>query len=606
MPLPHPSVRRAALVRGARAIVRGCGAWALGGVAAALLTTACGGADEPPPPSLLFTDVTAESGLSYIQHEFRATPDCMFAGYPPGATGCLVERATGGAAAADYDGDGWPDLFVTRLDGPGILFRNLGDGAFTDVTDAAGLGSVSYPTNGAWWGDIDNDGDQDLFVTTIAAPRFLLFINDGNGSFREEGVERGAAVADDAPRAGMSVAMGDFDRDGWLDIHTTEWRLAQYVERDGPAHAHARLLRNLGAEKPGFFEDVTDAAGVSMADAESLTQSGFDGAFSFGTAFVDLDGDGWPDLAVAGDYGRSRLFWNNGDGTFSDGTVAAGVGTDENGMGSTFGDVDGDGDLDWFVTAIASSFPCLGGESYLTGMCDWRPSGNRLFVYEGDRRFSDQTDAADVRDGYWGWGAAFFDADNDGDPDLIMTNGFVLTEHEVVFNDDPMRLWENDGTGRMAERSADAGILSTAAGKGLLTFDYDRDGDLDVFVVNNAGEPTLYRNDGGNAAAWLRIRLIGSASNRDAIGARVEVEVDVGAGVQLREAGVATHFLGQSEATLHFGIGSGLGAAAGEPPVVARVTVIWPASGIRTVLEDVPANATIVVREGEDGYTQQP
>ena len=149
---------------------RGCGAWALCAVAAALLTTACGGADEPPPPSLLFTDVTAESGLSYIQHEFRATPDCIFAGYPPGATGCLVERATGGAAAADYDGDGWPDLYVTRLDGPGLLFRNLGDGAFTDVTDAAGLGSVSYPTNGAWWGDIDNDGDQDLFVTTIAAP----------------------------------------------------------------------------------------------------------------------------------------------------------------------------------------------------------------------------------------------------------------------------------------------------------------------------------------------------------------------------------------------------------------------------------------------------
>ena len=606
MPLPHPSVRLAALVRGARAIGRGCGAWALGAVAAALLTTACGGADEPPPPSLLFTDVTAESGLSYIQHEFRATPDCIFAGYPPGATGCLVERATGGAAAADYDGDGWPDLYVTRLDGPGLLFRNLGDGAFTDVTDAAGLGSVSYPTNGAWWGDIDNDGDQDLFVTTIAAPRFLLFINDGNGSFREEGVERGAAVADDAPRAGMSVAMGDFDRDGWLDIHTTEWRLAQYVERDAPAHAHARLLRNLGAEKPGFFEDVTDAAGVSMADAESLTQSGFDGAFSFGTAFVDLDADGWPDLAVAGDYGRSRLFWNNGDGTFSDGTVAAGVGTDENGMGSTFGDVDGDGDLDWFVTAIASSFPCLGGESYLTGMCDWRPSGNRLFAYEGDRRFSDQTDAADVRDGYWGWGAAFFDADNDGDPDLIMTNGFVLTEHEVVFNDDPMRLWENDGTGRMAERSADAGIDSTAAGKGLLTFDYDRDGDLDVFVVNNAGQPTLYRNDGGNQLAWLRIRLIGSASNRDAIGARVEVEVEAGAGVQLREAGVATHFLGQSESTLHFGIGSGLGAAAADPPLVARVTVIWPASGTRTVLEDVPANATIVIREGEDGYTQEP
>ena len=602
MPPVPLAIRRSALVRRVRGLTRGRAAAALGGVAVALLAAACGGAAEPPPPPLLlFTDVTAESGLSYIQHEFRDIPDCIFAGEPSGATGCLVERATGGAAAADYDGDGWIDLFVTRLDGPGLLFRNQGDGTFADVTEATGLAAYSYPNNGAWWGDIDNDGDQDLFVTTIAAPRFLLFINDGAGAFREEAVERGAAVADAAARAGMSVAMGDFDRDGWLDIHTTEWRLAQFIERDEPANEHARLLRNLGAEKPGFFEDVTEAAGVSMTGAESLTRSGLHGDFSFGTAFVDLDADGWPDLAVAGDYGRSRLFWNNGDGTFSDGTVAAGVGTDENGMGSTFGDVDGDGDLDWFVTAIASSFPCLGGPSYLTGMCEWRPTGNRLFAYEGGRRFSDQTDAADVRDGFWGWGAAFFDADNDGDQDLVMTNGFVLTEHEEVFNDDPMRLWENDGAGAMAERSADAGVLSTDAGKGLLTFDYDRDGDLDVFVVNNAGQPTLYRNDGGNQLAWLRIRLIGSGSNRDAIGARVEVEVDAEGLVQLREAGVATHFLGQSEATLHFG----LRAAAEAAPDVARVTVTWPASGVRTVLEDVPANATIVIREGEDGYTQE-
>jgi hypothetical protein len=600
MPPVAPATRRTALVRWARGRTHAAGA--LGGLAVVLLIAACGGAAEPPPPSLRFTDVTAESGLSYIQHEFRDIPDCIFAGEPRGATGCLVERATGGAAAADYDGDGWIDLFVTRLDGPGLLFRNQGDGTFADVTEAAGLAAFSYPTNGAWWGDIDNDGDQDLFVTTIAAPRFLLYINDGAGSFREEAVARGAAVADEAPRAGMSVAMGDFDRDGWLDIHTTEWRLAQFIDRDEPANAHARLLRNRGAEKPGFFEDVTGAAGVSMTGAESLTNSGLNGDFSFGTAFVDLDADGWPDLAVAGDYGRSRLFWNNGDGTFRDGTVAAGVGTDENGMGSTFADVDGDGDLDWFVTAIASSFPCLGGPSYLTGMCEWRPTGNRLFAYEGGRRFSDQTDAADVRDGFWGWGAAFFDADNDGDQDLIMTNGFVLTEHEEVFNDDPMRLWENDGAGAMTERSAAAGVVSMAAGKGLLTFDYDRDGDLDVFIVNNAGEPTLYRNDGGNQLAWLRIRLVGATSNRDAIGARVEVEGDAGGVVQLREAGVATHFLGQSESTLHFG----LRAAAGEAPAVARVTVTWPASGIRTVLEDVPANATIVIREGDEGYTPAP
>ncbi|MXY78825.1 MAG: VCBS repeat-containing protein, partial [Chloroflexi bacterium] len=217
MPPVPPAIRRTALVRRVRGITRGRAAAALGGCAVALLAAACGGAAEPPPPPLLlFTDVTVGSGLSYIQHEFRDIPDCIFAGEPRGATGCLVERATGGAAAADYDGDGWIDLFVTRLDGPGLLFRNQGDGTFADVTEAAGLAAFPYPNNGAWWGDIDNDGDQDLFVTTIAAPRFLLFINDGAGSFREEAVERGAAVADAAARAGMSVAMGDFDRDRWL------------------------------------------------------------------------------------------------------------------------------------------------------------------------------------------------------------------------------------------------------------------------------------------------------------------------------------------------------------------------------------------------------
>ena len=348
---------------------------------------------------------------------------------------------------------------------------------------------------------------------------------------------------------------------------------------------------------------MTDAAGVSLANVESLTESGVDGTFSFGTAFVDLDGDGWQDLAVAGDFGRSRLFWNNGDGTFTDGTFDAGVGTDENGMGSTFGDVDGDGDLDWFVTSIASSFPCLGGESPMTGMCEWRPTGNRLFSYAGNRRFNDRTDVAGVRDGFWGWGTAFFDADNDGDLDLTMTNGFVLTEQEVVFEDDPMRLWENDGFGRMVERSAVAGIEATAAGKGLLTFDYDRDGDLDIFVVNNAGAPHLFRNERGNENGWLRVRLIGTTSNRDALGARVEVEVDGESRAQVREVGVSTHFLGQSETTLHFGLGE---TASGNPeePVVRRITVTWPASGTRTVLENVPANRTIVVREGDDGFVR--
>ena len=583
----------------------------LTGLGLALVAAACSGdaaeqaeeraaearavAQVAEPTRLAFVDVTDEAGLGYQQHELRTGTACLFKVDQSGMVGCMAERATGGAATADYDGDGWPDLYVTRLDDADILFRNQGDGTFADATEAAGLAAFKLHTNGAWWGDVDNDGDPDLFVTTLAESRFLLFINDGSGRFTEEAELRGAAVMDDAPRGGQSIAMGDYDRDGWLDIHTTEWRIAHYAQA-GDA-VHARLLRNRGADAPGYFEDVTEAAGVSLADVESLTNAGIDGTFSFGTTFVDLDGDGWQDLAVAGDFGRSRLFWNNRDGTFTDGTVEAGVGSDENGMGSTFGDFDLDGDLDWFVTSIHDPVPgCLGGESQLTGMCEWRPTGNRLYRNDGNRLFSDATDEAGVREGYWGWGTTFFDADNDGDLDLIMTNGFALTEMEEVFEDDPMRLWENDGEGALVERSAAAGLTSTEAGKGLLTFDYDRDGDLDVFVVNNAGAPHLYRNERGNELPWLRVRVIGSSSNRDGLGARVLVEPDAGMPAQLREVGVGAHFLAQSETTLHFGLGP-------EAEVVERVTVTWPASGEQTVLENVPVRSTIVIREGEEGFS---
>ena len=165
-----------------------------------------------------------------------------------------------------------------------------------------------------------------------------------------------------------------------------------------------RLLRNLGAERPGHFEDVTESAGVGMDQVVSQTQNELtEGTFAFGSTFVDLDDDGWPDLAVASDFGTSRLFWNNGDGTFSDGTLDARVGTAQNAMGTTFGDYDADGDLDWFVTSVFS-FRTGSPGSGEQGLRD----GNRLFRNDGDRRFSDMTDAAGVRNGSWGWGAAFF------------------------------------------------------------------------------------------------------------------------------------------------------------------------------------------------------
>jgi len=414
--------------------------------------------------------------------------------------------------------------------------------------------------------------------SSLAGLRFHLFVNDGSGSFVEEAGARGAAVASTEVHSGWSVAFGDYDRDGYLDLLTGEWRPA-FLAADGAPSA-ARLLRNRGAAAPGHFEDVTEAAGLALEGLDP------EGTWAFAPAFVDLDDDGWPDVAMANDFGTSRLFWNRGDGTFADGTVASGVGTDENGMGSTFGDYDGDGDLDWFVTSIFDPAATCDTEP-----CGWGYTGNRLYRNEGGRTFSDATDAAGVRDGAWGWGAAFLDAENDGDLDLVMTNGvrFPGIDIDAPFEHDAMRLWRNDGPGAMTELAAAAGLDDTESGKGLLVFDYDQDGDQDLFVVNAGGPARLFRNDSTPAGSWLRVRLVGRGSSSEGFGARVSVRVTPTSPWLVREIGAATHYLGQSERVAHFGLGPGVAQ-------VARVVVRWP-TGNRQFLEDVPAGRTLVVRE---------
>ena len=539
------------------------------------------------PSATLFRDATESSGLMYVQHEAREPGNCLFDNMSRETEEeqrgmlCDAERMTGGAAAGDFDGDGAIDLIVTRLDGHDLLYRNRGDGRFDEVSAEVGLSDWNLASNGALWGDIDNDGDLDLFITTVGDTRHYLFINQG-GEFTEEAMERGTAVETGDRRIGFSAAFGDYDRDGYLDLHVTEWRPSQLV---GEARAGVRLLRNRGADAPGYFEDVTESAGVAMEQVVSQTQQDLTvGTFAFGSTFVDLDGDGWPELAVSSDFGTSRLFWNNGDGTFTDGTLDARVGTAQNAMGTTFGDYDADGDLDWFVTSVySSSRGSPGGDEEGT------KDGNRLFRNDGDRRFSDVTDLAGVRNGSWGWGAAFFDADNDGDLDLTMTNGMLMMPG---YGADAMRYWENQGGGTFRSRSTEVGLDDIEDGKGLLVFDADGDGDLDVFVVNNASEPRFYLNQSRGAGSWLRVTLEGTISNRQGLGARVSVNA-VGLPEQIREMGVSSHFLGQSESALHFGLSDA---------DTADLIIRWPASGYITTLNGVPADRWILVTEGEPGY----
>jgi hypothetical protein len=528
-----------------------------------------------------FVDVTAAAGLSYLQYEIPHPPPFREADY-----------FTGGAAVGDYDLDGKPDLYVTRLERPGILFRNLGNGSFADVTAEVGLDSIPVSTNGAAFVDIDNDGDPDLFITAFGpdAWRHFLFLNEAGGRFREVAVERGAALPGSRPLFGFSVAAGDYDRDGWIDLHVTGWR--QDISGRPNIEAEARLLRNLGE---GWFQDTTAMAGVSMESVPSSLPVPAPHGMSYASHFTDLDNDGWPDLIVASDFGTSRLFWNNHDGTFLDGTLAAGVGTDENGMGSTVADYDGDGLLDWFVTAISDPNDFCNSFQ----QCRWGPSGNRLFRNLGNRGFTDVTDAAGVRHGGWGWGAAFFDYDNDGRMDLTMTNGVEFAflplvgapfdEVDDPFVEDPMWLWRG-GESSFVEVSGEAGLADSGLGKGLLVFDYDSDGDLDLFIVRNAGSPILYRNDRGSDSSWLRVDVVGKDSNRGGLGARVTVIPVAGGAAQMREIGTSSHFLGQGETTAHFGLGSG------NSPV-AEVRIDWPKSGKQLILHEVSRNQVLVAAE---------
>ena len=506
-----------------------------------------------------FTDVTLDAGFDY-EHGYTAAVIGRD-GRPGPRT--EPEIIAGGVAAGDYDNDGLVDLYVVRgTIGANLLFHNRGDGSFEEVGGSAGVAIENRQGAGPAFADVDGDGNLDLIVNATLNTTPHLFRNRGDGSFEE--ITEGSGLAS-IKRSTFSASFADLDGDGDLDLSLPHWN-----SLPSSGASPQQLFANNGA---GQFTDISSASGfAAMLPRESPFRDDNEHEYTFSPNFADIDGDGWVDLIVAADFGTSMVLHNRGDGTFEDWTTP--VISDQNGMGSAVGDVDNDGDLDWFVSSIYDASDQPEG--------NWGTTGNRLYINDGEGHFSDGTDRAGVREGYWGWGSCFQDLDNDGDLDLFHVNGWPKVGSAFEF--DPSRLFVNKGDGTFEESAVLHGIDDRGMGRGVVCFDADRDGDIDIFIANNQEAPRFYRNDGGNRFNFLNVKLRGPAGNSEGIGAWVFVETSTKR--QLREIRAGTNFASQDPAEAHFGLG--------RLPFARRVEVKWP-DGAVSVRERVPANSWLVI-----------
>ncbi len=449
-----------------------------------------------------------------------------------------VSSMTSGGSVGDFNNDGFQDLFVLTTGGSrDKFFVNNGDGTFTEQAPAAGL-DQTHMGIGAAVGDYDNDGWLDLFVTSFGPAdenpqpgKHLLYHNNGNGTFTDLAVAAGVHQSSPVAPDGFGAAFGDYDLDGDLDLYVAGW-----IYNSGGN----RLFQNDG---DGTFTDVTAAAGVTSSTVRG-----------FAPRFADMDGDRFPELLLAADFQTSRYFVNNRDGTFTNMTAASGTGLDDNGMGQTIGDFDGDGRFDWYVTSIYSP------QSFLLGVPG---TGNMLYMNSGDHSYSETSVSAGVNDGGWGWGTVAVDFDHDGDLDLAETNGWPqYNGGRQEWLNEQSYLWRNTGGGVFVEHAVQCNFLHYLQGRGMLNFDYDNDGDQDIAIFAYFDPVKLYRNDLSNCGIcpginWLRVFLntaaaIGLAPN--GFGSRVQV---VAAGqTQMRSIDGGCNYLAQSELSAHFGLGS--------------------------------------------------
>ena len=454
-----------------------------------------------------FTDVTVSAGASaQFRFEFGyvSTRDMMPAG----------------VAAGDIDNDGDIDLIVPQGDFlPVKVLRNQGDGSFVNVASEVGLSVVAEIPAGALLADLDGNGFIDLVLTGIRGFGTRLYLNDG-GIFSEATMAWGLSASTfDA----YSAAAGDIDGDGKLELAVSHW--------DNDTSTPPRT-GHLWHNQTDQFADMTISAGLGVLQTNDLT---------FTPIFADMDGDHQLDLLLASDFTTTRAFHNLGGGQFA--AWDAGQFDDENGMGADVGDYDNDGDLDWFVSSIydPAGVP-VGGQGF---------TGNRLYRNDGGGVFTDTSEAAGVRQGFWGWGSCFADFDLDGWLDIYHVNGMPFGNHPV-FGADPARLFVNQGDGSFSEQSETLGVADTGQGRGIACFDYDRDGDLDIYVTNNEGDARLLRNDAPADRHGLGVALRQPGPNTRAVGA--ELRLWRGGSAQLQVMLAGRGFQSSAPTEAHFGL----------------------------------------------------
>ncbi|MEO0996792.1 MAG: CRTAC1 family protein [Pseudomonadota bacterium] len=496
----------------------------------------------------MFANITVGAGVNFEHRISAAAP-------------VDAELISAGVAAGDYDDDGYIDLYVVGGDGatPNLLYRNLGDDTirFEERGVAAGVGVSGRRGSGPVFADLDGDRHLDLFVGAVAGDPIAVFANNGDGTFTER---TGGSGLDGLTRENtFSAALADYDLDGDLDMALSHWDWKEGIMPAAPIPDTETLWSNRG---DGSFENVSVPSVLSGAIGGDGTD------YSFTPNFADIDNDGSPDLLLASDFGTSQVFLNNRDGTFSEATTPAI--SDENGMGAAVGDYDNDGDLDWFVTAIAAA-----GVSQDNGF-----NGNRLYRNDGTGTFGDVTTATGVRIGGWGWASCFADFNNDGVLDIFHVNGW----HDARFSELPARLFIADGNGRFDEVALASGVTTDRQGRGVVCADFDRDGDVDLFIVNNRNFAELYENRLAAGRNWLTVRLRGAPPNTQGVGARIFVTA-AGA-TQIREIRVGSNFVSQHVAEAHFGLA--------EAEEITELRVVWPGGG-ETVLNAVATNQLLAI-----------